>query len=202
MAEERRESRRRASGLGTVDVREMEIGDLPGVYALGEEVFSAELYPALYRTWDPYELAVHFASDSETCLVAEIDDKLVGFAIGTILEKSGSAWTYGYILWLGVDPTAGRKGIGGKLVGTMQDIFIVNGTRMILVDTDADNTPAISFFKAQGFEDDSEHVYLSKNLTYDPDYIEHHKRGRVAERRGGVRGAFRRAAKLKRVDDD
>lgn len=186
------------SAKAVVEVREMEIGDLAPVFNLGEELFTAERWPSLYRTWDQYALATHFASDSETCLVAEIDDKLVGFAIGTILEKPGSAWTYGYLVWLGVDATAGRKGIGAKLVGDLQDVFIELGARMIMVDTDADNTPAISFFEAQGFEEDSEHVYLSKNLTYDPDYIAHHRKGRVADRPGGVRGAYRRAAAKKR----
>ena len=176
-----------------VEIREMEIADLGGVFALGEHLFTAERWPSLYRTWDQYALATHFASDSETCLVAEIDDKVVGFAVGSILEKPGSAWTYGYLIWLGVDPNGGRRGIGAKLVSHLQDVFIELGARMIMADTDAENTAAISFFESQGFEEDSEHVYLSKNLTYDPDYIAHHRKGRVADRPGGVRGAYRRA---------
>jgi ribosomal protein S18 acetylase RimI-like enzyme len=106
-----------------------------------------------------------------------------------VLEKPGSAWTYGYIIWLGVAPNTGRKGIGAKLVKHLQELFIEQGARMVLADTDADNAPAIGFFKNMGFGLDSEHVYLSKNLTYDPDYIEFHRTGRVAERR-------RRAAQL------
>ncbi|MSP93315.1 MAG: GNAT family N-acetyltransferase, partial [Myxococcales bacterium] len=170
-------------------------GDLAPVFELGEELFTAERWPTLYRTWDQYALATHFASDSETCLVAEVGDRVVGFAIGTLLEKTGSAWTYGYLVWLGVDTRAGRKGVGKKLVSDLQEVFIELGARMILVDTDADNDAALAFFRTQGFEDDSDHIYLSKNLTYDPDYIEHHRRGRVAERRGGVVGAYRRARK-------
>ena len=111
-----------------------------------------------------------------------------------LLEKPGSAWTYGYIIWLGVAPGGGRRGVGAKLVKELQDIFIELGARMIMADTDADNSAAISFFAKQGFAEDSEHVYLSKNLTYDPAYIAHHRKGRVAARPGGVRGAYRRAA--------
>jgi ribosomal protein S18 acetylase RimI-like enzyme len=142
-------------------------------------------------------LAVHFASDSETCLVAEVDGVLAGFAVGTVLEKPGSAWTYGYVVWLGVTNGTARKGVGAKLVGRLQEIFIALGARMVLADTDAENAPAIAFFGSLGFEEDSEHVYLSKNLTYDSAYIEHHRAGRVAERSGGVTGAYRRAALLK-----
>ncbi len=172
-----------------VEIREMEIGDLADVYELGEELFTAERWPSLYRTWDQYELATHFAADSETCLVAEDNDKVVGFIVGSVLEKPGSAWTYGYVIWLGVAPDTGRKGIGGKLVKRVQEIFIELGARMVLADTDADNAPAIGFFKHLGFGVDSEHVYLSKNLTYDQKYIEFHRAGRVAERR-------RRAARV------
>jgi ribosomal protein S18 acetylase RimI-like enzyme len=177
-----------------VEIREMEIADLGGVFALGESLFTAERWPSLYRTWDQYTLATHFATDSETCLVALVDDQLVGFAVGSLLEKPGSAWTYGYIIWLGVAPGGGRRGVGAKLVKELQDIFIELGARMIMADTDADNSAAISFFAKQGFAEDSEHVYLSKNLTYDPAYIAHHRKGRVADRPGGVRGAYRRAA--------
>ena len=57
----------------------------------------------------------------------------------------------------------------------MRDKFIELGARMILVDTDANNEPAIRFFKKIGFNHDNKHVYLSMNLTHDPDYINYHK---------------------------
>jgi ribosomal protein S18 acetylase RimI-like enzyme len=171
----------------------MQIGDLAAVFALGEELFTADRWPTLYRTWDEYELAVHFASDSEMCWVAEVDGKLAGFAVGTLLEKRGSAWTYGHLLWLGVNPAAGRKGIGGLLTTKMQQVFIGLGARMILVDTDADNKPAIAFFQRAGFEHDSAHVYLSKNLTYDPGYLAHHRKGRVAGRSASAQRTRRRS---------
>jgi ribosomal protein S18 acetylase RimI-like enzyme len=36
--------------------------------------------------------------------------------------------------------------------------------RMLLFDTQADNTPAIKFFKRKGFENPTKHVYLTLNL--------------------------------------
>lgn len=161
---------------GSVTIREMSLSDLPGVYALGEVLFSADKWPALYRTWDEYELAVHFASDGETCLVAEQDDRVVGFALGTLLEKRGSAWTYGYLLWLGVDESVGRQGIAGRLFERITEIFIKLGARMIMVDTDAENEPALAFFRSQGFGQETPHVFLSRNLSHDPDYLRHHNR--------------------------
>jgi ribosomal protein S18 acetylase RimI-like enzyme len=171
------------SNTKDVIIREMSLQDLPAIFALGERLFPADKWPALYRTWDEYELAVHFASDSETCLVAELDEQVVGFALGTLLEKRMSAWTYGYLLWLGVDTDVARKGIAARLFGAMTDLFIKLGARMIMVDTDAENEPALSFFRSQGFGQETPHLFLSRNLTHDPDYLRHRRPSRPASTR-------------------
>jgi ribosomal protein S18 acetylase RimI-like enzyme len=169
----KRKPRPRPAASGSVNIREMSISDLAAVYALGERVFPADKWPALYRTWDEYELAMHFASDGETCLVAELDGAVVGFALGSLLAKRRSAWNYGYLVWLGVEPATGRKGIASRLFERMTELFIHHGARMILVDTDADNETALAFFRKQGFGQETPHLYLSRNLTRDPDYIRH-----------------------------
>lgn len=159
------------TGASAVIVREMELEDLSAVFALGERLFTADLWPTLYRTWDEYELVQTFASDSETCLVAEFEGKVAGFALGTLLDKRRSAWTYGYLVWLGVDSALGRQGIGKKLVNRLTEIFIEQGARMMLVDTEADNVGAVTFFHRHGFGNDTKHVYMSKNLTHHPEYV-------------------------------
>ena len=171
------------SNVSDVIIREMSLLDLPAVFTLGERLFTADKWQALYRTWDEYELAVHFASDSETCLVAELDEQVVGFALGTLLEKRMSSWTYGYLLWLGIDPEISRKGVAARLFGAMTDLFIKLGARMIMVDTDAENEPALSFFRSQGFGQETPHLFLSRNLTHDPDYLRHRRPARPASTR-------------------
>jgi ribosomal protein S18 acetylase RimI-like enzyme len=151
-------------------IREMELEDLPTVYALGESVFTADKWPALYRTWDEYEAVSLFNSDGEFCLVAEADDKVVGFALGSLIDKRKSAWIYGYLTWLAVDPEMKRSGIATLLVDEITEIFIRAGARMMIVDTDAENDAAISFFRRHDFCNEDQHVYLSKNLTSHPDY--------------------------------
>lgn len=143
----------------------MELVDLAAVYALGEQLFTSELWPALYRTWDEHELALMFTSDTETCLVAEMGDRIVGFVLGTIIDKSGSAWSYGYIVWIGVDPQVSRRGVGHRLVDRLTQRFSDMGVRMLMVDTAADNEAALAFFEGQGFGNRTEHIYLTKNLT-------------------------------------
>lgn len=156
---------------GHVTIREMELEDLAAVFALGEKLFTADLWPYLYRTWDEYELVGIFSTDGETCLVAEIDGRVVGFALGSMINKRHSAWTYGYLVWLGVEQGLKGRGVGKKLVAELTDLFIGLGARMMLADTDWDNKDAIRFFERQGFGNPQRHVYLSRNLTHHPTYL-------------------------------
>lgn len=161
--------------IDEIEIRPMEIDDLAGVYHLGVKLFTADKWPALYRTWDEFEVVTFFASDTDTCFVATRDEKVVGFALGNLIEKDKSSWSYGYCVWLGVDPELDHCGIGTELFDAMRQKFIELGARMLLVDTDANNEPAIRFFKKLGFNHENKHVYLSMNLTHDPDYISHHR---------------------------
>ncbi len=169
----------------------MEIGDLAHVYSLGKLLFTAEKWQTLYRTWDEYELAALFAADGDLCYVAESGTRIVGFAVGTILEKRGSAWTYGHLLWLGVECGNGRRGVARKLLERVTQDFIEGGARILLVDTASDNEAALAFFQKAGFGHQEGHVYLSKNLTEDPEYKAHRKRERLrdaaAKRRASVK---------------
>lgn len=180
-----------AAAAPGITIRTMRLEDLPKVYALGEALFTAEKWPALYRTWDEYEIIEYFASDGEFCLVAvtepeedaEDDDheeELVGFCLGTLLEKRHSAWRYGYMVWMGVDPALKGRGIGRRLLAHLTDLFVEDGARMMLVDTAADNANALRFFRGQGFGHELEHVYLSRNLDKHPKAVK--RRREEAER--------------------
>jgi ribosomal protein S18 acetylase RimI-like enzyme len=156
----------------------MELEDIPKVFSLGERVFPADKWPNLYRTWDEYELVDLFAADGDTCLVAELDEDVVGFALGTVIEKRRSAWTYGYLLWLGVDQELPPLGIGGKLFARMQDLFVERGARIMLVDTASENEKALEFFRKQGFGGEQGHVFLSKNLDEEIETAQERRRRR------------------------
>ena len=99
MAMTKTEPRKKAPGLR---IRPMEVDDLAPVFHLGEKLFTANTVPNLYRTWDEFEVVGLFQSDSEYCFVAEIDDDLVGFILGTVISKTKSAWKYGHLIWMGV----------------------------------------------------------------------------------------------------
>jgi len=146
-------------------IREMSIDDFPEVFHIGENLFTSEYSPSMYRTWDEYEITTLFNSDSELCLVAELDNKILGFALGTTVEKSKSAWKYGYLVWLGVKPGIQKGGVGSALFKEIKRRMREQGVRMIIIDTDADNEAGIHFFQKQGFGNIQQHVYMTLNLS-------------------------------------
>ena len=154
-----------STGDGTVRFRNMTIDDFPEVFHIGEEVFTADYSQSLYRTWDEYEITTLFNSDSDLCLVAEAGDSILGFALGTTVNKHKSSWKYGYLVWLGVRSGLQQGGVGSGLFKEIKRRMKEEGVRMIIIDTSADNLPAIRFFQKQGFADTQQHVYMSLNLT-------------------------------------
>jgi ribosomal protein S18 acetylase RimI-like enzyme len=144
-------------------IRDMEIDDLAPVYHLGETLFTSDLYPYIYRTWDQWEVIGLYNTDPEYCLVAEVDDLLAGFILGTIINKS--SWVYGYIIWLGVNPAFQRRGVADLLVDKLVERMIDDGARFMMVDTDPENAPAVRFFTRKGFGNMRKHVFLSLNLS-------------------------------------
>ena len=148
-----------------LEIRQMTIDDLAAVFHLGERLFTADFSPSMYRTWDEYEITTLFNSDSELCLVAELTGEIVGFALGTTVEKLHSSWKYGYLVWIGVRPGLQKCGAGNQLFKEIKQRMVDQGVRMLVIDTDADNEAGIGFFKKQGFNNIQKHVYMTLNLS-------------------------------------
>ena len=154
---------------GRTPIRQMEIDDLSSVYHLGERLFTSEEFPILYRTWDPYEVTEYFTSDSNYCLVAEADGRIIGFVLATTIEKEGTAWKkYGYLAWIGVDEDFQGTNLGRRLYKELEKRLQESGVRMVISDTDAANEKGIEFFKVIGFTVRSQHLWLAKTLHRRP----------------------------------
>jgi len=149
----------------TLYIREITIDDFAEVFHLGEQLFTSDYSPSMYRTWDEYEITTLYNSDSELCLVAEQEDEIVGFALGTTVEKTNSAWKYGYLVWIGVRPGLQKKGVGDGLFNEIKKRMMEQGVRMVIIDTDADNEAGIRFFEKHGFGNVQKHVYMTLNLA-------------------------------------
>ena len=148
-----------------VEIRQMEIDDVAAVYHLGEELFTSEKFPILYRTWDPYEVTDYFTTESDYCLVAEIKGRIIGFILANTVQKEGTAWkTYGYLSWIGVAPQYQRTNLGQRLYNRLEDIMQNDGVRMVIADTEEENVKAIEFFIKMGFSIRADHVWLAKTL--------------------------------------
>ncbi len=173
-----------------VNIREMTIDDLPVVYHLGEDLFTSEEFPILYRTWDAYEVTNYFNVDSKYCLVAETDEEeeIVGFVIGTIFEKEGTAWKYGYIAWIGVKEEFQQTNLGRRLYKEVENEMKEEGVRMMIVDTEGDNQEAIAFFEKMGFSQRKAHVWMTKTLKK--------KKGKLPPLKGELKGHEEREVKF------
>ncbi len=148
-----------------VEIRQMEIDDLAAVYHLGEDLFTSDEFPILYRTWDPFEVTEHFTTDPEYCLVAEAGGRVVGFILATTIEKEGTAWKkYGYLSWIGVHDDYHRIGLGRRLYRRFEQKLLKSGARMVIADTEAENANALAFFDSLGFSISRRHVWLGKTL--------------------------------------
>jgi len=149
-----------------IEIRPMTLQDIPAVFELGQRLFQADRLPTLYRAWDDKEVIDAFNSSQDTCFVAEVKGtrRVVGFALGRIMEKPQSAWRYGWLEWLGVDPAFKRRRIATRLLKRLIQTFLERNVRIMLVDTDEENSEAISFFRKVGFGQEVKHVYMSMNL--------------------------------------
>lgn len=154
-----------------IEVRQMVLADVAPTFELGQQIFTADRWPTLYRTWDEYEVVSLYANERKNCLVADRVGEIVGFALGSILEKRGEPWTYGYLLWLGVHPLIKRRGLGRRLIEALTLRFIDAGARMMLADTEDDNLAALTLFRSVGFGQERPHVYVTRNLTHHPEYL-------------------------------
>lgn len=154
----------RVAKNSTIEIRQAEIDDLAAIFHLGEKVFTSQEFSNLYRTWDEYEVTTFFNQETENLIVADDNGKVVGFAMGTTIEKARSAWSYGHLVWLGVEPSYARRGVGSMLFDRFRRLMKKQGVRMLMVDTQADNIPAIRFFRSKGFENPTEHLYLTMQL--------------------------------------
>lgn len=147
-----------------IDIRLATIDDLAAIFHLGEDLFTASEVSNLYRTWDEYEVTGQFNSEPDYMLVATVGEKVVGFAIGTVIEKAGTAWNYGHLVWLGIEQAFARQGIASMLFDKFSEIMQEAGVRMLIVDTQKNNESAIRFFEKKGFSNPIDHVYMTLNF--------------------------------------
>jgi ribosomal protein S18 acetylase RimI-like enzyme len=150
-----------------IEIRQMTLEDLPEVWSLSEKIFTPSQLQFTYRTWNVNELLSPFQEDPELCLVAEDvnSKKIVGFAMGTILKRPFSPWTYGYFVWAGVKKMRQRHGVGRRLYRELEKRFKDKGARIAIVDVESNNQAGIRFIEKLGFKQSQTYIWYSKSLV-------------------------------------
>ena len=106
----------------------------------------------------------YIASRKKIFLVALIDEKIVGYVNGYIVENS-EVYYYepvAYLDCLCVDKTVRNQGIGRKLIDEFTNIVKNKGAKYVKLNAFENNIPAVTLYKKLGYEEYS--VYYIKKI--------------------------------------
>lgn len=151
----------------SVVIRDLEDADHPTIRSMAARMTRGvapwrrdEAVSEAVQGW--VEDALHTADpDSNPVLVAEVDQRVVGFVSGGSREH----WTGdvdAYVSELVVEEEYVRSGIGRALVRALESWARQRGFRRITLETGSRNTDALDFYKTLGFE--LEEVVLTHHL--------------------------------------
>lgn len=140
-----------------VTVRAMEPDDIP--YVMEIDRMAAGRRAITYQD----QISSYLGGELGLSYVAEMDDRVVGFLMGRLLERRYAPYVGAWVEILGVEPDLKRRGIGRRLLEAflegcrekgIQDVHAVASVR------DAEVKP---FLEAFGFKE-GELVHLHKRL--------------------------------------
>jgi len=124
------------SRLG-IFIREMTAADLPRVVALEKQIFT-----------DPWSRSVflqYTADEGWGAIVAETDDKLIGYACYSIMDFES------HLTNIAVDPAWRRKSVATKLLKAILHIVEESGCEYLLLEVRLSNVEARAFYERFGF---------------------------------------------------
>ncbi len=150
-------------------IRRAAAGDVPAIVALWKEMWEAHaaadarmeaspLAELVMRRW----MEEHLASARSEIVVAEDGGRLVGYALGTILENPPVVphQFYGYFSDLSVTATSRRSGIGRRLAEALHDWFRAKRMPYVQVNVAVKNSVARSFWRRAGYSEFVEQLRL------------------------------------------
>lgn len=143
-----------------VDIRKANMNDLINIQNLNNSLFDLE-----YNNYDStLKLGWPFEKDGEEyfidriknnlVFVAEIDEKIVGYLAGSVLEEiSYTIETFAELDNMCIDTNYRGYGIGSKLIDEFKKYCKNLGIENIKVTAYAQNKQAINFYMKNGFQD-------------------------------------------------
>lgn len=134
--------------------------DIPAVMRIDEKITRTR--KERKKLWKA-ELETNLRENPRSCLVADLNSRIVGFMFGSIREWMFGIEKNGWIESLGVDPEFMGKGIGKKLGQALLNYFEKEGVQAVHTVAPWDSGDLLAFFKALGF-DRSALISLTKTL--------------------------------------
>jgi L-2,4-diaminobutyric acid acetyltransferase len=126
-------------------VREARADELPKILELVKNCKPLEVYPA-----HVYKIIFRYFRDF--CIVAEQNQKIIGFAIGFSAQNSKQACFFWQI---GVNPKIQAKGVGKELVTYFEKKVKELGYKRIELTVDLENIPSQKLFEKLNYENSS-----------------------------------------------
>ncbi|MEM1668432.1 MAG: ribosomal protein S18-alanine N-acetyltransferase [Thermofilaceae archaeon] len=120
-------------------IREARKEDLTDVYDIETLSFGSEAY-------EPFLLQLYFNLARETFLVAEVEGRVIGYAIGVLTR-----WGGGHVISIAVHPSFRRMGVAEKLLRELLKRMRQRGAKAVRLEVKVSNEPAINLYKKLGF---------------------------------------------------
>lgn len=108
--------------------------------------------------WSEHSFVSELENPKSYAFVAIDNDEVIGFAVLSVVLDEGS------LLDIAVDKSHRRKGVAKKLFEAVQKVAEDNKLSFITLEVRVSGTPAISLYKAMGFEQ----VAIRKNYYSNP----------------------------------
>jgi ribosomal protein S18 acetylase RimI-like enzyme len=144
-----------------VSIRTMTANDFGDVYDLGSRCYDQTAIP--YNYWSMSEVAKHFETSKDLCLVAEENGRIVGFLLGE--ESFETDEQTAYLEWLAVDAEHRRRGLGRRLAEAALARVGELGKARVVVDIANPNDASRALAEELGFEEEVSVTYFAKRLS-------------------------------------
>jgi len=122
--------------------REAKFDDLETLYRIELECFDHEAFTK-------NQLAYFLKTPKFVSIIAEVNDDIAGFIIGS--TEYYESKIFGHIYSLDVLKRYRNKGVASKLLDDAEKIFVKSGVKMCYLEVRTDNVPALSLYKKCGY---------------------------------------------------
>jgi ribosomal protein S18 acetylase RimI-like enzyme len=144
--------------MENIKIRPLELRDRAAIFEIQQAITNHKAE----KDWE-YLVEGYIKNSGETCLVAEVGGKVVGFMLGDIKTYGFGVAHSGWIEVIGVHPRSMGSGIGKKLGSELIKIFKKKKVKHIFTSVRWDSGDLLAFFKSIGF-DRSDFINLENKI--------------------------------------